>query len=35
MCDGSVRFMSYNVDTNLYCNSATIGNGEVGTIQNQ
>src|SRR5262245_41660734 len=34
-CDGSVKFVSYNVDINLLCNTATMQGGEQGTIQGQ
>jgi len=34
-CDGSVKFVSYNVDINLLANTATIQGGEQGTIQGQ
>jgi prepilin-type N-terminal cleavage/methylation domain-containing protein/prepilin-type processing-associated H-X9-DG protein len=33
MCDGSVRFVSYNVDMNLLANMATIEGGEFAQIQ--
>jgi prepilin-type N-terminal cleavage/methylation domain-containing protein/prepilin-type processing-associated H-X9-DG protein len=32
MCDGSVRFVSYNADVNLLANMATIANGEAAQI---
>jgi hypothetical protein len=32
MCDGSVRFYSYNVDINLLARMATIHGGEVAAI---
>jgi prepilin-type processing-associated H-X9-DG protein len=33
MCDGSVRFISYNVDMILLGNMATIGRGEAAQLQ--
>jgi len=32
MCDGSVHFLSTNVDMNLFCDLATVAGGEVATV---